>query len=408
MKELIEKKNDLITRAEDVINAAKAEKRELTEAEAAELAEIRDNVRKIMKHLELIDDIDEMGRGAKKEDGGGSVVEKEVETEVKEQRAIEMQERQAFENYIRGYTLHERAGELTPATYNPLSPAAGAAGALIPTTIVKYIIRKVYDICPILERSQKFNVKGNLAVPYYPADTTNNITVDYQEEFVQLTSSSGSFTTKTLGGYLAGCLTKISRSLINNVQFDIVGFVVDEMAYAISRWIENQLLNGFTPTESLTAGVTGLSTLSNGITAASQTAITADEVVKLHDSIKDQFQRNAIWIMSPATRTALRLLKSSTGYYLLNDDISTPFGTSLLGKPVYVSDNMPSMAAGNTAIYYGDMHGLATKFSENINIQVLRERYADEHAYGVIGWLEFDSKVIDEQQIAKLTMASGS
>lgn len=407
MKELIEKKNDLITRAESVINAAKAEKRELTEAEAAELAEIRDNVRRIVHHLELIDDIDEMGRVEKKEDGG-TVVEKEVETEVKEQRAIETQERQAFENFIRGYTVHERAGELTPAPYDSSTNPAGAAGALIPTTIVKYIIRKVYDICPILERSQKFNVKGNLAVPYYPADATKNITVDYQEEFVQLASSSGSFTTVTLGGFLAGCLTKISRSLINNVQFDIVGFVVDEMAYAISRWIENQLLNGFTPTESLTAGVTGLSTLTNGITAASQNAITADEVVKLHDSIKDQFQRNAIWIMSPATRTALRLLKSSTGYYLLNDDISTPFGTSLLGKPVYVSDNMPSMAAGKTAIYYGDMHGLATKFSENINIQVLRERYADEHAYGVIGWLEFDSKVIDEQQIAKLTMASGS
>lgn len=405
MKELIEKKNDLITRAESVINAAKAEKRELTEAEAAELAEIRDNVRRIVHHLELIDDIDEMGRVEKKEDGG-TVVEKEVETEVKEQRAIEMQERQAFENFIRGYTVHERAGELTPAPYDSSTNPAGAAGALIPTTIVKYIIRKVYDICPILERSQKFNVKGNLAVPYYPADATKNITVDYQEEFVQLASSSGSFTTVTLGGFLAGCLTKISRSLINNVQFDIVGFVVDEMAYAISRWIENQLLNGFTPTESLPAGVTGLSTLTNGITAASQNAITADEVVKLHDSIKDQFQRNAIWIMSPATRTALRLLKSSTGYYLLNDDISTPFGTSLLGKPVYVSDNMPDIAAGNTAIYYGDMHGLATKFSENINIQVLRERYADEHAYGVIGWLEFDSKVIDEQQIAKLTMAS--
>lgn len=400
MKELIEKKNDLITRAESVINAAKAEKRELTEAEAAELAEIRDNVRRIMKHLELIDDIDEMGRVEKKEDGGGTVVEKEVETEVKEQRAIEMQEREAFENFIRGYVVHERAGELTPAPYDSSTTPAGAGGALIPTTIVKYIIRKVYDICPILERSQKFNVKGNLSVPYYPADTTNKISVAYQDEFSPLASSSGSFDTVTLGGFLAGCLTKISRSLINNVQFDIVGFVVDEMAYAISRWIEGELLNG-TPSK-----VTGLSTLTNGITSASEIAITADEVVKLHDSIKDQFQRNAIWIMSPATRTALRLLKSSTGYYLLNDDISTPFGTSLLGKPVYVSDNMPSMAAGNTAIYYGDMHGLATKFSENINIQVLRERYADEHAYGVIGWLEFDAKVIDEQQIAKLTMAS--
>lgn len=400
MKDLVEKKNDLITRAEGVINAAKAEKRELTEAEAAELSEIRDNVRRMMRHIELVDDIDELGRAGKKEVGGGKIVEKETVTEVQEQRALEIQERQAFENFLRGYVVHERVGELTPAPYNPSSPAAGAGGALIPTTIVKNIIRKVYDISPILEKSQKFNVKGNLSIPFYPADTTNKINVAYQSEFSPLASSSGSFDTVTLSGFLAGCLTKVSRSLTNNVQFDIVGFVVDEMAYAISRWVEGELLNG-TPSK-----VTGLSTLNNGITATSATAITADEVVKLHDSIKDQFQRNAIWIMSPATRTALRLLKSSNGYYLLNDDISAPFGTSLLGKPVYVSDNMPNMVGGNTAIYYGDMHGLATKFSENINIEVLHERYADEHATGVIGWLEFDAKVINEQQIAKLTMAS--
>jgi HK97 family phage major capsid protein len=398
MKELIEKKNDLITRAEEVINTAKTEKRELTEAEAAEIAEIRDNVRRILRHLELVDDIDELDRMGRKEEGE-QVMEKETTKEVEETRAIEIQEREAFENFIRGYVVHERAGELTPTPYNPSSPTAGAGGALIPTTIVNYIIKKVYDICPILERSQKFNVKGNLEVPFYPADS-NKINVAYQSEFSPLTSSSGSFDTVTLTGFLAGCLTKISRSLINNVNFDIVGFVVDEMAYQISRWIEGELLNG---TQNK---VSGLSTLTNGITAASQTAITADEVVKLHDSIKDRFQNNAIWIMSPSTRTALRLLKSNTGYYLLNDDISTPFGTSLLGKPVYVSDNMPNIAAGNRVIYYGDMRGLATKFNENINIEVLRERYADEHAYGVIGWLEFDSKVIDEQQLAVMKMAS--
>jgi HK97 family phage major capsid protein len=152
--------------------------------------------------------------------------------------------------------------------------------------------------------------------------------------------------------------------------------------------------------------VAGLSGLTNGITSASTSAITADEIIQLHDSIKDQFQNNAIWIMSPKTRTALRTLKSTTGYYLLNDDISSPFGSTLLGKPVYVSDNMPDIGAGKVAIYYGDMKGLATKFSEEINIEVLREKYADEHAIGVIGWLEFDAKVIDEQQIAKLTIKS--
>lgn len=414
MKELIEKKNDLITRAESIVNTAKSEKRELTEAEATELTELRDSVKKITRDLGLMNDVEEIGREKVKEEKKKEGEAEMKKTEAIEERSIEIRERQAFENYIRGFKLRDddptpaedTPQNLGPTPYDPLNPVAGAGGKLIPTTILKYIIRKIYDICPILERSQKFNVKGKLDIPKYPADS-NNITVAYQEEFSPLVSKSGSFNTVTLEGFLAGCLTKVSRSLINNVQFDIVGFVVNEMAYSISRWIEGQLLNGFASTNPLLQdGVTGLSTLTNGITAAAPTAITADEVVKLHDSIKDQFQRNAIWIMSPSTRTALRLLTSSTGYYLLNDDISTPFGTSLLGKPVYVSDNMPNIAAGKTAIYYGDMSGLATKFNENINIEVLRERYADEHAYGVIGWFEFDAKVIDEQQIAKLTMAS--
>ena len=387
MKELIEKKNDLITRAEDVLNQAKLEKRELTEAEAEELAEIRDNVRKIVATLKLDDDFREMEAMTVKEDS----TPQEEETKVSvEERAIqtEQAERNAFENYLRGYQVRDTDVNMTK-TDN---------GAVIPTTIVNYIIKKVYDICPILDRSQKFNVKGKLDVPYYPADA-ENINVAYADEFVSLTSSSGKFATVELSGFLAGCLTKVSRSLINNVDFDLVGFVVDEMAYAIKRWIEGELLNGTTDK------VTGLSTLANGIVAGSETAITSDEVIKLHDSIKDQFQQNAIWIMSPATRTALRLLKDGMERYMLQDDISLPFGTSLLGKPVYVSDNMPDMEAGKVAIYYGDMRGLATKFNEEINIEVLRERFADEHAYGVIGWLEFDAKVIDEQQIAKLTMA---
>lgn len=382
-KELNEKKNDLIAKAEEILGNAKMETRELTEAEAEELAEIRDNVRRIVESLKLDDDFKEME--VKEEE-----TPTEEETEVEETRAVEEMERRAFEAYLRG-EVNQREGELTPAVTS--------GGAVIPTTIVNYIIKKVYDICPVLDRSQKFNVKGKLEVPYYPYDSAN-ITVAYKSEFSALSSSSGKFDTVELGGFLAGAMTKISRSLINNAQFDIVGFVVDEMAYQIARFIEGELLNG---TEDK---VEGLSGLTNGITTASSSAITADEIIALHDKIKDQFQSNAFWIMSPATRTAIRQLKSQTGYYLLNDDISSPFGASLLGKPVYVSDNMNDIEAGKVAIYYGDMKGLATKFSEEINIEVLRERFADEHCIACIGWLEFDSKVIDEQQIAKLTIKS--
>lgn len=391
-KELIEKKNDLITRAEDTLNKAKTEERELTDAEMAELAEIRDNVKRIKDMLEMSDFFKSEGQKPMIEEKALNNVEEKMVENGNEKAAAETR---CFENYIRGIVTNERN-----------NMTFGDNGAVVPTTIANRIIKKVYDICPILERSTKYNIKGTLELPYYDTSTTT-ISVAYKDEFSTLTSSSGTFNSITLTGYLAGALTKISRSLINNSQFDIVAFVVDEMAYAIKRFIENELLNG-TPGNPPTtpSKVLGLYGLTNYMTAASQTVITADEVVQLHDRIKDEFQENAIWIMSPATRTALRLLKATTGYYLLNDDVSSPFGTTLLGKPVYVSDNMPNMAAGKNAIFYGDFRGLATKFNEELSIEVLREKYADEHAVGVIGWFEFDSKVEDAQKIAKLVMAS--
>ena len=115
--------------------------------------------------------------------------------------------------------------------------------------------------------------------------------------------------------------------------------------------------------------------------------------------VKDVYQNDAIWVMSPATRDSLRQLKNDIGMYLLNDDISAPFGKTLLGKPVYVTDNMPDVADDATVIYYGDMSGLATKFSEEMSIKVLREKYADEHAVGVIGWVEFDAKTVDNIEL---------
>lgn len=387
-KELNERKNDLITRAEETLNKAKEEKRELTEAEAEELAEIRDNVRRIMKTLELKGEFDKMeGKALEKEGLPKDEAKTEVEIE-KEERALN--EEKAFADYIRGVVTNERATNMT-LTDN---------GAVIPTTIANRIIRKVYDISPILQKSTKYNVKGTLELPYYD-ESTQAITVAFATEFQELESNIGKLDSITLTGYLAGALSLISRSLINNSQFDIVAFVVDAMAYDISRFIEDTLLNG-------KGSVKGLSNLTNVKTTASATEVTADELILAQGQVKDVYQNNAIWIMSPATRDAIRSLKDKMGRYLLQDDISLPFGKSLLGKPVYVSDNMNDITAGKTAIYYGDMSGLATKFSEELSIQVLREKYATMHAVGVVGWIEFDSKVENAQKIVAVKMAGST
>ena len=376
-KNLIEKKNDLITRAEEIVNGAELAKRELTEDEAQELAEIRDDVKAIKDALGIMDEISDER-------------EEVAEDEDKEERSLEAKDREAFEGYIRSVVLHQR-------TYYNLTK--GDNGAVIPTTIVNKIIAKVYSICPILEQSSKYNVKGNLVIPYYDG-STHDITVAYATEFEDLASSVGSFGTITLAGFLAGALVKISRSLINNSDFNLTDWVVDRMAYAMKRFVEGELLNG---TENKVTGLSGI-TAGMTLTAGATTALTADEVIQLHDMIVDDYQSNAIFIMSPKTRTAIRTLKTNDVIYLLNDDVSSPFGSTLLGKPVYVTDNMEDMGAGKVAMFYGDMSGLATKFSEEMEIQVLNERFATQHAVGVVGWLEFDAKIEDAQKIAQLKM----
>lgn len=394
IKQLKEQKNDLITRAEDIVSKAETETRELTEDEAAELAEIRDDVRKIKEQLGLVKEVKEMDKEAPE-------VKPEVEVEADGDKEVEVNETRAFEGFLRSEIMNERNDN------TPLSK--GANGAVIPTTIAKRIIRKLYDISPILEKSTKYDVKGNLQIPYYSEDSTDYINVAFQgAEFTALSANSGKFTSINLSGYVAGALSLISRSLINNAEFDIVGYVVDQMAYSIKRFIEGVLLNGSGVISGQSGTVEGLTGVTLTTTAAAANAITSNELIDCQDSVKDMFQDGAIWIMSAKTRTAIRQLKDNMGRYLLQDDISLPFGKSLLGKPVYVSDNMADIAAGKTVIYYGNMAGLATKFSENMEIQVLREKYADQHADGVIGWFEFDAKVQNAQQIAKLVMGTTS
>ena len=78
----------------------------------------------------------------------------------------------------------------------------------------------------------------------------------------------------------------------------------------------------------------------------------------------------------------------------------------LLGYPVEVSDNMPDIASKAVVIYFGHFSGVALKQRDDaLELQVLREKYATQHAVGINAWVEFDAKVENAQKIAKLTMA---
>ena len=373
-KGLVEQREDLAKEMRDIVEGAKAETRTLTDAEETRFNEIKEEIDKIDTTLKAFDEQRAL------EDFKPSDNKKDNKEDIEER---------AFANYIRG-VIEERADVNLTATDN---------GAVIPKSIANKIIKKVSDISPIYQLATRYNVGGNLTIPYYD-ESTSSITTAYATEFTDLESTSGKFSNIELKGYLAGALSKISRSLLNNSNFNLVSFVINEMSDSITKFIEREILKGTTDK------ITGLSTAKQIVTAASATTIVADNLIDTQDQVPDLYQAGAIWIMNKATRTAIRKLKDGDGNYLLNKDISAKWGYTLLGKDVYTSDNMDIMEAGKTVIYYGDMSGLAVKLSEDVNIQVLREKYATQHALGVVGWVELDSKIENEQKISKLVMGS--
>lgn len=386
IKALIEKRNALVTKMQEIVDAAGKETRAFTDDENKQYADYKAEVEKLDETIKAYKETRDLDEKIPAEEDG----------EQKEQRnkeEAEELEARAFEDYIRGTLTEERAAN-SNFTF-------ADNGAVIPTSIANKIIDKVVEISPIYALATKYNVGGTLTIPYYDA-STGDITMAYAEEFTELTSTSGSFKSISLKGFLAGVLTLVSKSLLNNSNFNLLNFVINKMAQNIAIWIENECING------TSSKIEGLSTITPAVTSAKATSVTADELIDLQESIPDMYQANAIWIMNKKTRTEIRKLKDSDGQYLLNKDVSARWGYTLLGKDVYISDNMPEMKGGNRAIIYGDLSGLAIKTSENATIDILREKYATQHAIGVYAYIEMDAKVENAEKIAVMKMYSTS
>ena len=366
-KALEEKRFDLESQMANILESAKTETRALTEQEAADFTNCENEIR----------NIDEMIKGEEK-------TMNNIETTMNEKEVRE------FANFIRSNVENREA---TPTTMTKSDN-----GSVIPQTIANKIISVLTEISPIYAKASKYQAKGTLVIP--KVDTsTDDITVGYQDEFTDMLSRSNKFTNVSLTGFLIGAMTKVSKSLLNNSDFDLTNFVITRMADKMKAFYEAECING---TSTKISGVVGSYDSANmKVTLAKKSTITADELIDIQDKVIDQYQGNACWIMNGATRTAIRKIKDGQGNYLLNQVFGQNWNHELLGKPVFCSDSVTALGTASTpVIIYGDLSGLAIKESGAMEMQVLKELFAAQHAIGVCAYNEIDAKVENTQKIA--------
>ena len=382
LKELTEKRNAIVEQMQAITAKATVEQRSASEDEVAEFEKLDVEKRCIEATIKM----EERAR-----DLTLNVVADEKKEEIKQ----EDMEVRSFANFVRksaGQPVETRAGEQ--------NLTMGNNGAVIPTTIAQMVINAVKEMCPIFEKATMFNVKGTLKVPVWGlANTTHAITVAFQTEFTDITADSGKFTSVDLTGFLAGALTLLGESVVNSSDIDVVNFIVREMSKKIAIFLEGKLLNGQSSYN------TGALATTNTMNAGSVSAISADNLIDLQAKVPSVYQAGCGWTMATATFTAIRKLKDGQGQYLLQPSLNSDTPFVLLGKPVYISDNMPAIGSANKAVLYGDYSGLAVNMREDISIKILLEKYATMHAIGIVSWFEFDSNVIDHQKLATLVMS---
>lgn len=370
MKFLIEKRNSIVEEINNLFKGAETEKRALTEDEQSTFEAKTAELKALDKTIE-----------AKREARSLTMMDDETPKtpEAKEEkRSTEELEARAFETYLR----EQRTGEM----------AKGDNGAVIPQTIANRIIDTVKQVAPIYALTTKFNVKGKLQFPV----AKDSITTGYQTEFTDIASSAVSFENVELDGYLIGALSKVSVSLINNAQFDIVDYVVNKIAQSIAEFLEKELIKGSTNIK----GITDNSYEGKGVqkvTSFKKGVISTDDLIETQGEVKMNRQDGCQWLMNQGMLNEVRKLKDNNGQYVLNPDLRTGFGFQLLGKPVMISDEMP-----NDTIIYGDWSAMYVNIHEDINIRQLNEVYAAQHGVGFVAWAELDAKLVEQDKFTKL------
>lgn len=131
-------------------------------------------------------------------------------------------------------------------------------------------------------------------------------------------------------------MLKVSEELLNDSVFNLETYIATEFARRIGNREEEAFFigDGAGKPTSVFAAVGGAEL---GVTAASATAITADELIDLFYSLKSPYRKKAVFVTNDATVNAIRKLKDNQGQYLWQPSITAGEPDTILNRPVKTS-----------------------------------------------------------------------
>ena len=307
--------------------------------------------------------------------------------------------------YKKNFWNAMRRKQMTPEMSNALQIGTDSEGGfLVPdeyeTTLVEAleeenIFRKLAHVISTSSGDRKIPVVASKG------------SASWVDEEGTIPDSDDAFSQVSIGAYKLGTLIKVSNELLNDNVFNLESYISKEFARRIGAKEEDAFFNG-----NGTGKPVGIFNATGGaevgVTAASATAITADEIIDLFYSLKAPYRKKAVWILNDATIKTIRKLKDNNGNYLWQPALTAGIPDTILGRPVYTSSYVPTIAAGAKTIAFGDFSYYWIADRAGRNFKKLSELYAANDQTGFVATQRVDGKLILPEAIKVLKMKASA
>ena len=276
-----------------------------------------------------------------------------------------------------------------------------AGGYLVPTEYDERLIEKLEQENILRRLGTVIQTSGERKINV----AATKPTASWVEEGGELVFSDPTFSQVILDSYKLVVATKASEELLADNQYDLEGFLIRSFGQALANAEEDAFING-----NGSSKPTGILDATGGgqvaVTAASSTAITADEIIELVYSLKRNYREHAAFIMADSTLAKVRKLKDGSGTYLWQSSMVETEPNRLLGFPVYTSAYMPAIAAGNSVIAFGDFSYYNIGDRGTRSFAALHELYAGVGQVAFVAKERVDGKLILPEAVQILKMKS--
>ena len=395
--ELRGQRAELIKGATAIVDAAQKEGRSLNAEEKSKFDAMEADARSIKDQIDIIERTAEMKK------------ELAANAEVRE-AAPKATRKGAFEKYLRNgmgsLNANERSmmAELR-GTSTQIAGTDSLGGFLVPQDFSNELDMATLFTGEVERLAKKLNTAGGALLDY---PTINDTATDAGliSEAAAVTVQDMTFANAQLSAYNYASQVKVSMQLLQDNAFDLNSFLAEAMGERIAR-VTNAAFSNGTGSSQPQGIITG-ATLGN--TAASATAIAADDILDLIHSIDPSYRNKPSFGLMAHDNViaAIRALGlgSANDFPIFIPSMEAGQPDKLFGYNIYYNNDMESsIATGNKTLLAADFSKFVVRSAGDVQFVRLNERYMDTMEIGFLASVRKDSKVLDTRAVKYLAQA---